>query len=174
VDIVSEKDICAREKSTCSLQIFTYNERKELRIPFTSDKKTQQIYLLKNFRHRQDVTFTEFDKIEMQSFTFTYNGSKIRFGIRARGISGKFHNMTLYYYYCDETVRNGVRLPRTIAPANGTKRLTLNCTSNAVSKENESSFERSCRYNGTWVFPANDSGCLCRPGYEMLKIGCQR
>jgi hypothetical protein len=170
--IAAKKTKC---QTTCSLQIFTFDETsKEFHIPRAWYRTKPRDYLLKNFKPRHNVTFTEFNKIEMQSFTFVSNGSKIRFGVRARGITGELHNMTLYYYYCDESVRNGVRLPRTIAPANGTKRLTLNCTSNAVSKDNKSSVERSCRYNGTWVFPGNDTGCLCRPGYEMLEMGCQR
>ena len=164
----------------CSLQIFTYNGTKELRIPGAEisgteeeKRKKRQVYLLNNFKILYNITFTEFNKIERQSFMFAYNGSKIRFAIRAIGIFGEFYNMTLYYYYCKETVWNGVRLPRTIAPANGLKSVTLNCTSNAVSKYNESSFEGSCWYNGTWGFPGNDVVCLCRPGYEMLEMGCR-
>ncbi len=142
---------CFPIKATCSLQIFTYNETKQLCIPDgfgqTDDEKKKQrrIYLLNNFKHLHNITFTENDKIENDSFPFSYNGSKIRFAARARGINGKFYKMELYYYYCDETLRNDVRLPRTYAPpADELKRVALNCTNNAVTKYNESSFEKDC------------------------------
>ena len=174
LDTATKKRACFNQSLTCSLQIFTYIETKEFKFPrydvsilSEENKKRQQTYLLNNFKRFHDIT------MEMQTFTFHYNGSKIRFAVRARGISGEFHNMTLYYYYCNEIVWNGVRLPRTIAPANGSKSVTLNCTSNAVSKDNESSFEGSCWYNGTWSFPGNDTLCSCRPGYEMLEMGCR-
>ncbi len=172
---------CFPIKATCSLQIFTYNETKQLCIPDgfgqTDDEKKKQrrIYLLNNFKHLHNITFTENDKIENDSFPFSYNGSKIRFAARARGINGKFYNMELYYYYCDETLRNGVRLPRTYAPpADELKRVALNCTNNAVTKYNESSFEGLCLSDGTWNITGNDTGCLCRSGYEMSRTGCQR
>ncbi len=182
LDIAAKRTKCFDIKTTCSLQIFTYNETKELRIPefeigepIDQYRKKNRIYLLNNFKNLHNITFTENDKIETQSFTFSYNGSKIRFAARARGITGEFYNMKLYYYYCDETVRNGVRLPETYAPpANGLKRVALNCTSNAVSKYNESSFEGLCWSNGTWNIFGNETGCFCRPGYEMLGMGCQR
>ena len=178
LDITAKRTSCFNIKTTCSLQIFTYNETKELRIPGgvgKDQKRKLRIYLLSNFKHLHNITFNINNKTENDSFPFLYNGSKIRFAARARGISGEFYNMELYYYYCDENVTNGVRLPQTCAPpANESKRVALNCTSNAVTKYNESSFEGLCLSDGTWNIIGNDTGCLCRSGYEMSRTGCQR
>jgi hypothetical protein len=183
VDIKATRTKC--HNTTCSLQIFIYNGTEELDIPRNpsggvSGRKKQQMYLLNNFMNLHDVTFTENNKIETQSFNFShnccvdfsYNCSKLRFAIRARAIKGELHNMKVYFYYCKETLRNGVRLARTYAPSSGLKRVAVNCTSNAVSKYNESSFDGLCWYNGTWNI-GNDTECYCRPGYGMSG-GCKR
>ena len=151
----------------CSLQIFIYNGSKEPLIPNRGDpldknelKKKQRIYLFNNFKKLHDVTFPGVD-----TFQFFHNGSKAWFGIRARGMQGELHNMKFYYYYCEETLINGLKFPRTYASSSEWKRVVEpNCQNNAVSKKNESSFQRYCLHNGTWSI-GNDTECFCRPGY---------
>ena len=183
VDIKATRTKC--HNTTCSLQIFIYNGTEELDIPRNpsgdvSGREKQQMYLLNNFMNLHDVKFTANNKIETQSFNFShnccvdvsYNCSKLRFAVRARAIKVKLQNMKVYFYYCKETVRNGVKLARTYAPSNGLKRVAVNCISNAVSKYNESSFDGFCSYNGTWNIE-DDTDCYCRPGYGTPG-GCKR
>jgi hypothetical protein len=122
VDIKATRTKC--HNTTCSLQIFIYNGTEELDIPTNpsgglSGRKKQQMYLLNNFMNLHDVKFTHANNIiETQSFKFShnccvdvsYNCSKLRFAFRARAIKVKLQNMKVYFYYCEETVRNGVKL----------------------------------------------------------------
>lgn len=156
---------------TCSLQIFiaTFNSSEELNLP--SGQRAKKNYLLTHFRKLYDINFTESNKLEIHSFNFSHNGPIVMLAMRARGISGEIHNINLYYYYCKETVVGSVMFVRTNAPLTGTKRVVANCTNNAISKSNGSSFEGFCWFNGTWSIE-KDAECLCRPGYEALQKGC--
>ena len=160
---------------TCSLQIFiatcTFNSSDEVELPV--GELARKNYLLKNFRKLYDINFTDSNKLEVQSFNFSHTCPTVILAMRARGISGKIHNINLYYYYCKQTVVGSVMLPRTNAPLTGTKPVWANCTNNAVSKFNDSNIEGLCLYNGKWSFQ-NDTKCLCRPGYEASDRGCKR
>ena len=133
-------------------------------------KKT---YLLNTFKKLYDVNFTKFNELEIKSFSFSHTGRTVILAMRAREIYGKLHNINLYYYYCQETIVGSVKFVRTNAPLTGIKRLVANCTNNAISKFNGSSFEGWCWFNGTWSFP-KDAKCFCKRGYEALETGCIR
>ena len=174
LDINVERTKCTIPGETCSLQIFIYNGTEQLSIPNPLShganwKEAARDYLFSNFRYLHDINFTEYNQIERKSFQFLYNGSKAILAFRARGINGVLHNIEMYYYYCEETLKDGVKLPRIDAP-NGLQIVAVNCASNALS--NESDLSGLCLYNGTWTL-GNDTECFCKPGYKMLGKKCQ-
>ena len=172
LDIKAKRTSCTVSRKTCSLQIYiasSLNSKDELDIPKTG-KKT---YLLNTFKKLYDVNFTKDDKLVIQSFNFTHTGRIAMLAMRARGIYGEMRNINLYYYHCQKTIVGSVNFVRTNAPLTGIKRVVANCTSNAISKFNGSSFEGWCWFNGTWSFP-NDAKCFCKRGYETLVTGCIR
>ena len=176
LDIQAKRTACYMQGKTCSLQIFiatcTFNSSDQVELP-KDGKQAIKNYLLINFKKIYDINFSDSNKFEVQSFNFSHTCPIVMLAMRARGISGEIHNITLYYYYCKETVVRSVMFLRTNAPLTGIKRVLANCTNNAVSRSNGSNIEGFCWYNGTWSFP-NDMKCLCRPGYEALKTGCER
>lgn len=98
----------------------------------------------------------------------------VTFAVRSRGACGKILNMTIYYYYCEETFVNGARLKKTSSPKIGSKRVLANCPKNSQPSSNFTRLEGYCYRDGSWSMN-EDSKCLCFGEHEPNKEhGCLR
>ena len=110
-----------------------------------------------------------------QTFFFNPNDAEgVTFAVRSRGACGSIFNMTMYYYYCEETFVNSVKLTKTPAPLNESKLVTANCSKNSMASSNLTRLEGYCYSNGSWNMN-KDYKCLCIEGHEPNdKRGCSR
>ena len=77
-----------------------------------------------------------------QTFSFNPNGTKaVTFAVRSRGACGYIFNMTMYYYYCEETYVNYVKLMKTPSSPSGFKLVTAKCSKNSLASSNVTSLE---------------------------------
>ena len=98
----------------------------------------------------------------------------VTIAVRSRGACGKILHMTVYYYYCDETFVDSVRLKKTPSPKVGPKLVTGNCSEHSQPSSNLTRLEGYCYRNGSWNMNG-DLECLCIEGYEPDgKLGCLR
>lgn len=114
---------------------------------------------------------------QKQKQTFNFDQSKtegVTFVVRSRGACGKILNMTMYYYYCEETLVDSVRLKRTPSPKIGPKVVTGNCSEHSQPSNNWTRLEGYCYRDGSWSMNG-DFKCLCIKGHEPdKKRGCSR
>ena len=112
---------------------------------------------------------------QKQTFKFDQNKAEgVTFAVRSRGACGKILNMTMYYYYCEETFVDSVRLKRTPSPRIGPKLVTGNCSEHSKPSGNLTRLEGHCYRNGSWRMNG-DYKCLCITGYEPKENrGCSR
>ncbi|CAB4014881.1 ephrin type-A receptor 5 isoform X5, partial [Paramuricea clavata] len=110
---------------------------------------------------------------QTQTFSFNPNDTKgVTFAVRSKGACGKILNMTMYYYYCEETYIHSVRLKRTASPMSGSKLVTANCSQNSLASNNMTRLEGYCYSNGSWSMN-NDFECSCIEGHESsTNTGC--
>jgi hypothetical protein len=110
-----------------------------------------------------------------QTFFFNPNNTKeVRFAVRSTGACGSIFNMTTYYYHCEETYVNSVKLVKTSSPITGFKLVTANCSKNSLPAGNVTRLEGRCYSNGSWSIN-EDFECSCIEGYEPnKKRGCSR
>ena len=108
-----------------------------------------------------------------QSFNFNRNGTKgVSFAVRSRGACGKIFNMAVYYYFCEETFVNSIRLMKTLSPLSGSKLVPANCSENSSPLNASRGLQGNCYSNGSWDVN-EDFKCLCTAGYEANKTrGC--
>ena len=94
----------------------------------------------------------------------------VTFAFRSRGACGSIFRIKMYYYFCEETVSEGIKFKRTTSPAEGFKNVTGNCSENSVPSNNITSGNRYCFPNGTWSKLDNDNlECFCVGGYAPNK-----
>jgi hypothetical protein len=112
---------------------------------------------------------------QTQTFSFNPDDTKgVTFAARSKGACGKILNMTMYYYYCEETYIHSVRLKRTASPMSGSKLVTANCSQNSLASNNMTRLEGYCYSNGSWSMN-NDFECSCIEGHESnTNTGCSR
>ena len=106
--------------------------------------------------------------------TFSFNGQNysqgLTLGFRSRGACGSIFRIKMYYYYCEETISEGIKFERTVSPAKEFKNVTGNCSENSMSSNNVTSVYRSCYRNGTWgKLEDGNLECFCVEGYEPNK-----
>ena len=97
LDIKAKRTACYMQGKTCSLQIFIATLNSSDQLEFPTGKLARKNCLLKNFRKLYDINFTESNKLKVQSFNFSHTSPFVMLALRARGISGKIHNINLYY-----------------------------------------------------------------------------
>ena len=179
-----EFKLCYDEKlskhKSCSsnyFQVYVYRRQNAPNIPSGSNKPAVKHYLLNNFSPVYNITnntspVKATNKTENHTFTFHQNKSKgVTFGIRSRGACGRIYRMKMYYYYCEETCKNKVTFPKPISPANGSKEVPGNCSSNSSPSNNERNLNSSCSSNGTW-FIRDTIDCSCIQGYYSDRGEC--
>ena len=103
--------------------------------------------------------------------TFSFHKQNYSQGVtlafRSRGACGSIFKIKMYYYYCEETINNGVKFERTLSSAERFKNITGNCSENSVPSNNVTSLNRYCYQNGTWGEPEHGNlECFCVEGYE--------
>ena len=110
-----------------------------------------------------------------QTFSFKPNNTNaVTFAVRSRGACGYILNMTMYYYYCEETYVNSVKLMKSPSPPSGFKLVAANCSKNSLASSNVTRLEGRCYSNGSWSMN-NDFICSCIEAYEPnQKSGCSR
>ena len=108
----------------------------------------------------------------IQTFSFSsQNYSQgVTLAFRSRGACGSIFRIKMYYYYCEETVSEGVKFERIPSPAKGFKNVTGNCSENSAPSNNVTSANRYCYPNGTWgKLQNNNFKCFCVEGYGPNK-----
>ena len=110
-----------------------------------------------------------------ETFSFNRNSTKgVTLAVRSRGACGKLFNITMYYYYCEETFIHSVKLENTFSPKTGFKLVRAHCSENSIASGNTKSLEGRCYSNGSWSVNETNK-CLCMKGYESNgKTGCSR
>ena len=106
--------------------------------------------------------------------TFSFNSQNYSQGLtlafRSRGACGSIFRIKMYYYYCEETINDGVKFGRIPSPAEGFKNITGNCSENAVPSNNVTSVNGYCYRNGTWgKLEHGNLKCFCVEGYGPNK-----
>lgn len=81
-----------------------------------------------------------------------------------------YSGLKCIYYYCEETISEGIKFQRIPSPAKGFKNVTENCSENSVPSNNVTIANRYCYPNGTWGRLQNDNfKCFCVEGYGPNK-----
>jgi hypothetical protein len=98
-------------------------------------------------------------------FTFRKNSSNIiSLAVRGIGVCARVYSIKLYYYYCEENIKEGIKFPKTMSPIEGWKNVEANCSINSSPSNQRKNQSGLCGYNGTWKIE-KDMGCVCNKGY---------
>ena len=183
VDVTAEFTLCDNPDTGKFIQCFSnyfeiYIHRGKDRPDI--EKETAETVLHSQFFSLYNITannslLSQTPQKQKQTFNFDQNKTEgVTFAVRSRGACGKIFNMTMYYYYCEETFVDSVRLKKTPSPKIGPKLVTGNCSDHSQPSNNLTRLEGYCYRNGSWN-TNRDLKCLCIEGYEPdEKRGCSR
>ena len=181
LDVTAEFTLCDNPETgkfqPCSSNFFeVYIHRGKNRPEIT--RQTAETVLRSQFYSIYNITansslLSQTPQEQNQTFNFDQNKTEgVTFAVRSRGACGKIFNMTMYYYYCEETFADSVRLRKTPSPKIGPKLVTGNCSEHSQPSNNLTRLEGYCYKNGSWNVNG-DLKCLCIEGYEPNeKLGC--
>ena len=183
VDVTAEFTLCDNPNTgkfqPCSSNFFeVYIYRGKNKPDIT--KKTAGTVLRSQFYSIYNITansslLSQTPQKQKQTFNFDQNKTEgVTFAVRSRGACGKIFNMTMYYYYCEETFVDSVRLKKTLSHKTGPKLVTGTCSEHSKPSSNLTRLEGYCYRNGSWSV-TGDLKCLCFKGYgPNKKRGCSR
>ena len=79
-------------------------------------------------------------------------------------------DISIYYFFCEKNTSTGVNLPKTDAPASGSRRVNVSCPENTLNPGNDQAYGL-CSSEGKWDII---SPCMCKKGYTLNTIeeGC--
>ena len=131
-------------------------------LPQTITNET--INMLENLRLIATLSNKQMNSIETHHFQFQPKGLKtVSLLFLSAGSCTRINHMNMSYFVCDKSIKGGVQLPRTLAPASGLKRVNVSCPKNTLNPGNESSYG-FCSSDGEWTIT---SQCKCKQGYTI-------
>jgi hypothetical protein len=90
--------------------------------------------------------------------------NNISLAVRGIGVCARVYSIKLYYYYCEENIKEGIKFPKTMSPIEGWKNVEANCSINSSPANQRKNQSGLCGYDGTWKIKKN-MGCVCNKGY---------
>ena len=104
-------------------------------------------------------------------FEIKQESSTIFIVFLSTGSCTQIRDIMISYFVCERNSSNGVILPETIAPSNGSERVNVNCPKNSINPGNEAAYGL-CSSEGMWTII---SPCMCKGGYTFDSSigGCQ-
>ena len=108
-----------------------------------------------------------------QTFSVNVKEKYIVLAFHDQGSCSVLFSVAVKYYFCPETVHVGglVNLPRTIAPANNSKPVVSNCTTNAAHEQGV--LRVNCQSDGVWNISSLKGNCICKEDMENVGGECK-
>ncbi len=103
-------------------------------------------------------------------FHFEPKGKKFSMVFLSAGSCTVIKQISVYSFFCEKNTSSGVNLPKTDAPASGSRRVNVSCPKNTLNPGNDQAYGL-CSSEGKWDII---SPCMCKKGYTLNTIeeGC--
>ena len=108
-----------------------------------------------------------------QTFRVDVKRKYIVLAFNDRGSCSVFFSVTVSYYVCPRLthISSLVLLPQTVAPANNSKPVEVNCVTAAFHKQGTLSLD--CQSDGVWNISSLNGSCICPEGMENAGGKCE-
>ena len=118
--------------------------------------------LIRNFPNK------ELNSYKIAHFIYEAKGKKsFSIVLLSAGSCTRIEKITISYFVCEKNPSSLLHLPRTVSPRNGTLRVNLACSLNALSPGSEKPYGL-CSSKGKWI---KFSPCVCKQGYTLNLSG---
>lgn len=109
----------------------------------------------------------------IQTFRVDVKRKYIVLAFNDRGSCSVLFSVTVCYYVCPRLthISNLVLLPQTVAPANNSKPVEVNCVTAAFHKQGTLSLD--CQSDGVWNISSLNGSCICPEGMENAGGKCE-
>jgi hypothetical protein len=148
--------------ATCKNQNITvYILRKAS--PKGESKEIEDVGILKNLTLVATLRNQVINTVKFNEFYFEPKASLFSIVFLSAGSCTRIEDIRLSYFVCDKNTSNGIILPRTVAPVNGSQRVNVSCPKNTLNPSNEEAYGL-CSSKGIWEIK---SPCMCKKGYTL-------
>ena len=109
----------------------------------------------------------------IQTFRVDVKRKYIALAFNDRGSCSVLFSVTVCYYVCPRLthISSLVLLPQTVAPANNSKPVEVNCVTAAFHKQGTLSLD--CQSDGVWNISSLNGSCICPEGMENAGGKCE-
>ena len=124
----------------------------------------ETIKMLENLSLIATLSNKQVNSMEIHHFQFQPKELKqISILFLSSGSCTRIHRMNISYFVCEEDIKGGLNLPRTIAPASSFQRVNASCLKNTLNPGNKVPYGM-CSSEGEWKINAQ---CFCKQGYTL-------
>ena len=104
---------------------------------------------------------------KIHAFHFEPKTRNLSIVLLSAGSCTQIKDIVLSYFACDKNISSLANLPRTVAPASGSKRVNVSCPEKSVNP-NDKEVYGLCSSEGIWKFI---SPCMCKNGRALSVEG---
>jgi hypothetical protein len=126
-------------------------------------KDYEAVGILKNLTLVATLRNQAINTAKFHEFYFEPKPPKFSIVFLSAGSCTQIQDIRFSYFICDNNISSGVKLPRTVAPVNGSQRVNVSCLENTLNPGNEEAYGL-CSSKGIWEIK---SQCMCKKGYTL-------
>lgn len=157
VDVEMLTANCSQCKNQ-TIEVYILDKTLPLIITKDAIKMLEELRLIASLSNKKD------DVMKIHHFQFQPKEVKeASILFLSAGSCTRIHRINISYFVCEEDIKSGLNLPRTIAPASSFQRVDVSCPKNALNPGNEVPYG-NCSSEGEWKII---SRCVCKEGYTL-------